>query len=92
MRGSYAPPTSPLLFLPQDLGLTSKTNNMEVILDLVMLKADETTLPVTAHIYQDICACKPFGKSSFSVVHRAASILGLWLTGCWESSDILYAL
>lgn len=59
---------------------------MEVIPELVILKADETTLPVTAHIYQNICAREAFGKTSFSVFHQVASVLCLWLAGCWEIS------
>lgn len=60
---------------------------MEVIPALMILKADETTLPVTAHIYRNICACEPFGKTSFSVFHQVASLLGLQMTGYWKISD-----
>lgn len=62
---------------------------MEVIPNLAVPKADETTLPVAAHIDQTICACKPFGKTSFSAFHQVASSLGLGLVGYGEISDVL---
>lgn len=65
---------------------------MEAIPDLVMLKADETTLPVTAHIYQNICVREPFRKASFSAFHQVASVLFMWMARYWKISEITCVL
>jgi len=58
---------------------------LEVILYLEILKAEETTLPVIALIYQNICACEPFGKTSFIALLLSCACSGPLLEDLLEN-------